>query len=580
MTRIGCVFPSGRPELIVLGVSRGSGVDPQVALFSSCAQATLDDAVQSAGQQVQTSAATNQVYYAHVRNSNSAVFGVDALYNLSVTASACQADGLEDDDGVAQARSLAMSRRGAESHFLPRQRRGLGQVQRRRGQNLCIQTSNLSADGDTELVLYDKNGVTELVRNDDYGYGRASRIVWQAPGDGVYFVRVRHHNPTASGAGTQYDLAVQEGFCVPDAAEAGTADDGPGDAAVLAAGATPSPTNSALTRCGRTSATRIGCVSTPWRGAAIDSYGRAGLQQPTRCWSSWAATAPRCCRRAMTLGRGLSANLHYTATVPGTYFVRATQFNSTINGYGTNYRDQAAGERASAPAAAANPDPAAARRDAHARAEQVQTIILVNRARLATVYGAAQADQVMGRLYNLAGHATVQGVVVQVEKTPPWRPPTAPGPRTRPRCRDAGKANSVVGAIRSLLMAFIGNKPNVRHVVIVGDDRIIPFRRVPDRVARRVHRALPSRPNMRPAVVEDGSVRAALAANMVLTDDYLVDKSPSNWEDIQQEQIRTVLPDYAIGPAGRDAGRDRGLHRQFPGGRHDASAEQGADYGL
>lgn len=532
-------------SFIVLGTGRGSGVDPQVALFSSCAQAALEDTVQSAGQQVQTSSATDQVYYARVRNANSAIFGVDALYDLAVTASACQADGLEDDDSAAQARNLAVGGAAQSRTSCPASDEDWGKFSASAGKIYVIQTSNLGADGDTELVLYDQNGATELIRNDDFGYGRASRIVWQAPGAGVYFVRVRHHNPTASGAGTQYDLAVLEGFCVPDAAEAGTADNGPGDAAVLGAGAAPQPHNFCAdplrTDLGDQDWLRFAAVAGGSYQIRTEALG-ANADTVLELMGGDGATV---LQKSDDFGRGLSANLHYTATVPGTYFVRATQFNSTLNGYGTNYQIKLLANEPPPPPPPPTPTPPPPVVTPTPEPSAVQTIILVNRARLAAVYGAAQADQVMGRLYNLAGHAKVQGVVVQVEKDGAVAAAYGAWTTDAAALRDAGKANSVVGAIRGLLMAFIGNKPNVRHVIIVGADRIIPFRRVPDRVAPQGPSSTSVEPKYAGAVVEDGSVRAALAANMVLTDDYLVDQEFSTWQDFHKNKYDLYIPDYA-----------------------------------
>ena len=45
---------------------------------------------------------------------------------------------------------------------------------------------------------------------------------------------------------------------------------------------------------------------------------------------------------------------------------------------------------------------------------------------------------------------------------------------------DTGRANSVTGAIRNLVMGFLGSNPAVEYLVIAGDDRVIPFRRVPE----------------------------------------------------------------------------------------------------
>ncbi len=57
------------------------------------------------------------------------------------------------------------------------------------GTSYRIETQLLSL-GDSVLWLYDTDGTTPLVYNDDGGPGLASRIDWTAPADGTYFVEV------------------------------------------------------------------------------------------------------------------------------------------------------------------------------------------------------------------------------------------------------------------------------------------------------------------------------------------------------------------------------------------------------
>jgi hypothetical protein len=52
---------------------------------------------------------------------------------------------------------------------------------------------------DTTLSLYDTDGTTELVFNDDGGAGLASLVNWQAPATGVYFLSVQAFSVTQTG---------------------------------------------------------------------------------------------------------------------------------------------------------------------------------------------------------------------------------------------------------------------------------------------------------------------------------------------------------------------------------------------
>ena len=47
-----------------------------------------------------------------------------------------------------------------------------------------------------------------LAANDDYGGSLASRLDWQAPADGTYYLLIKHWNPNVGGCGTGYDLQI------------------------------------------------------------------------------------------------------------------------------------------------------------------------------------------------------------------------------------------------------------------------------------------------------------------------------------------------------------------------------------
>jgi C1A family cysteine protease/predicted secreted protein len=75
------------------------------------------------------------------------------------------------------------------------------------GNAYTITTSNLEANNDTVLELYDTDGTTKL--KDDDCVGLASCINnWIAPGDGTYFIKVGHSTGQGDCAGYGYDLAV------------------------------------------------------------------------------------------------------------------------------------------------------------------------------------------------------------------------------------------------------------------------------------------------------------------------------------------------------------------------------------
>ena len=188
-------------------------------------------------------------------------------------------------------------------------------------------------------------------------------------------------------------------------------------------------------------------------------------------------------------------------------------------------------------------------------------MILVNPTRLTTVFGATKTNQLMPRLYALADE--VEGLVVQVESDAAV---AAAYTAWVADLTDNDKANAVIAAIRNRVLTFVDDAPQLAYVVVVGDDRIMPFRRVPDRIAPQGPSATSVEVNYAPDIQETGTISAALAANMILTDDYLVDKEPSTWEDAQDNQYEFYLPDYAVGRLVEDPDDIRAFIDNFLGG--------------
>ncbi len=79
------------------------------------------------------------------------------------------------------------------------------------GEVYTITTSNLDVGNDTRLRLYDTDGTTQLLENDNCPGGGLDSCIngWTAPGSGIYFVKV-HYSDDSSGGCTEYgyDLRV------------------------------------------------------------------------------------------------------------------------------------------------------------------------------------------------------------------------------------------------------------------------------------------------------------------------------------------------------------------------------------
>lgn len=162
----------------------------------------------------------------------------------------------------------------------------------------------------------------------------------------------------------------------------------------------------------------------------------------------------------------------------------------------------------------------------------VKTLIVTNRARVQALYGAAAATSLMTRLDALARYPAAPGLVIQVEND--GAAAAAYAAWTAAPLSTAA-ANQVADAVRAVIMAALVQHPDVEFIVLAGDDRVIPFRRTPDRTG--YPESLYAR-----QVTTGTTLHAALADSMILGDDFYADRMPTDWAGGE-----LYLPDYGLG---------------------------------
>ncbi len=160
----------------------------------------------------------------------------------------------------------------------------------------------------------------------------------------------------------------------------------------------------------------------------------------------------------------------------------------------------------------------------------MDVLILTNRQRLAALYGESEAARVMAKLGELAQASN--GLVLEVERDPDTAAAYAAWEANE---RSFVLANAVAEHIHDQIVAQLNRSPDLAYVVIAGDDRVVPFRRVRD---------LTDDPEHRYRLVPDTTTTgAALAADRILTDDYYVDRAPTR---LRGNRV-LYLPDMAVG---------------------------------
>ena len=125
----------------------------------------------------------------------------------------------------------------------------------------------------------------------------------------------------------------------------------------------------------------------------------------------------------------------------------------------------------------------------------------------------------MSRLSQLTADGRVNGIVISVETDTSV---AAAFSAWEAQVTSTELANAVTEAIRQMIMNQLQAHPNTEYLVLVGDDRVIPYRRVPDRTRH-------PESNYTYAGPITTTVGAALQANMTLTDNFYADREFTTW---------------------------------------------------
>lgn len=126
------------------------------------------------------------------------------------TATPSCADSYEPDDRAGKAHPLLTTWTPQSRNLHPAGDQDYVKIALNQGDTLEIITRNLQGGADTTLTLYDMDGVTFLAFNDDYvGEPPSSRIVWRAPAEGTYFVRVASFDPDLGGCQMSYEVLAR-----------------------------------------------------------------------------------------------------------------------------------------------------------------------------------------------------------------------------------------------------------------------------------------------------------------------------------------------------------------------------------
>jgi hypothetical protein len=514
-------FNATSGSTVIINTDRlGVKANPVLSIYDACDQPA------STGhyKELKWISPLDQIYYVEVRNQAPGDYGPQANYDLSVTTLGCKGDDYEfggGDDSQSIARLVGVND-PPKTHNIcgePAPDEDWIKFDGRAGVLYVIETFNLGIDADTYMCLYDTDGTTQIICDDDGTGTRAARIIRSVSTDGTYYVMVRHYNPAASGPTTNYDLAVS----------AGLRNDGfePDDSYQRAS---PISTNGVTQTHNFTPEEDDDWIKFSANAGqyAIQTRNlRSGCDTVLQLYDTDGKTL---LAQNDDFAFGLGSQVTYTFSSPGTYYARVHGYRSSRFGSNMQY-ELLVVEGTAPPVPTPTPIPTPTPPPSPP-ASSVKTLILVNRERMRTLYGAAQANQLMGKLYTLASHPRVLGNIVQVELDSSAAAAYAAWIADP---LDTTKANDVASAVRNLVLSYLDQSPNVEHIVIVGNDQVIPFRRTLDRTGHpeRYYQAF---------VSYNTTIWAACGDDMSLTDNYYADRVPT---DLSGHEL--YIPDYAVG---------------------------------
>ncbi|MBI4318450.1 MAG: pre-peptidase C-terminal domain-containing protein [Chloroflexi bacterium] len=311
----------------------GSRSDTFMYLYDTDGSTLLaydDDSGPGLASRIVWTAPTSNTYYLRVRHFNSGAYGSNTSYDIRVsTSTGSGGDSFEPDNIPAQASIITTDGVTQTHDFHVAGDVDWAKFNATAGNSYTIQTTDLGPESDTYLYLYDTNGTTILRRDDDSGGGSASRIAWTAPSSGYYYAKVRHHDRSAYGTNTSYNLRVTT---TSGAADAYEPDDSAGSARDIATDGTAQANHNFHV-----------AGDADWVRFSATAGSECALE--TLNLGSWSDTymelydTDGATRLAYDddSGPGFASRILYVMPASGTYYAKVRHFRSTTYGANTNY---------------------------------------------------------------------------------------------------------------------------------------------------------------------------------------------------------------------------------------------------
>ncbi|RCV65413.1 Peptidase family C25 [Methanophagales archaeon] len=175
---------------------------------------------------------------------------------------------------------------------------------------------------------------------------------------------------------------------------------------------------------------------------------------------------------------------------------------------------------------------------------EASSLIVTNLKRMTDKWGndTVSASKLKEKLIELSFHPTVNGIIVGVENETncsnlydEWDNDKGPE-----------KANEIAKAIKKLIDTKFKEYLNIEYLVVVGDDRIIPFYRILDNTSEPFIAGWDTERNYQ-IINKDSTVGSALHRNMFLTDNIYAADRPIEWETAAVSIPELFVPVIPVG---------------------------------
>ncbi|CAN5416861.1 hypothetical protein BH10CHL1_BH10CHL1_20830 [soil metagenome] len=500
-------------------INTGPRADPQLSLFSSCTGGLTQT-------QLTFVAPTTGFYYLKTQNKDPEAFGADTEYKLKIEEleKGCKQDRYEPDDSIGGAQPLAVDSNKVSHNTCPKGNTDWYKIDATKGMTFTVETFNLSKSADTKLCLHNSNG--EKLRCDrDSGAGLGSRLILGNVEAGTYYFSVQDENEEVAGDETAYEIQAISGLCQKDSNE-------PDDTAATAKAIPTDNSAQSHNICAANDADWASFNATANTSYVIETQ-KTGAEGDTLL--ELYDPNNNFLQRNDDFSVDVNSRIVFTASQTATYRVKVQLYNPVNYGAGTEYSLSIKQGTATPPTQPPVKDPESQTPDNPGTSTNARTLILFNRARIAELYGDAAATQLTDKLDDLAKQDLVKGEIIRLDRNQRVNDAYVTWTSNTDNYRSVEKANLVANEIRQLIMTYLSERDGIKYLLLVGDDRALPFRRIPDNTPQQSEKSYAH-------VSGNNPTGAALQANYFLSDDFYATKKP-----IPHNGREVYVPDLTTG---------------------------------